>query len=66
MDRPVSDDDLRRTHAALRITTPLCDLCEPARRALAIVAADHAQRAARRAAANPVDLKRRAAGDFED
>lgn len=67
MARPiVTEDDLRREHAAMRIVTPFEGLSEGVRRALAAAAGARAKRVQSRALRSPVDLKRRAAGDFND
>lgn len=67
MDRPVvTEDDLRREHAAMQIVTPFDALSEAVRRALAAAAGARAKRTQSRVLRAPVDLKRRAAGDFDD
>lgn len=66
----ITDADLRRVHHAMRITTPFDAMSDLLRTALAAAARAMAsreqQRAARRPARGAPDLKRRAAGDFDD
>ncbi|WP_029046555.1 hypothetical protein [Cupriavidus sp. amp6] len=66
----VTDADLRRAHRAMRIATPFDAMSDLLRAALAAAARATAsrelQRAARRPAGGAPDLKRRAAGDFDD
>ncbi|SPK73079.1 conserved protein of unknown function [Cupriavidus taiwanensis] len=66
----ITDADLRRAHRAMRIATPFDAMSDLLRAALAAAARAMAsrelQRAARRPAGGGPDLKRRAAGDFDD
>ena len=66
----ITDADLRRAHRAMRIATPfdaMSDLLRTALEAAArAMASREQQRAARRRARGIPDLKRRAAGDFDD
>ncbi|SPR99524.1 hypothetical protein [Cupriavidus taiwanensis] len=66
----VTDADLRRAHRAMRIATPFDAMSDLLRAALAATARAMAsrelQRAARRPTGRTPDLKRRAAGDFDD
>ncbi len=67
VDRPlVTEAQLRRTHRALRIATPFDAMSDLLRRTVAAAARAMAARDQVRPRANPIDLKRRAAGDFED
>jgi len=61
----VTEAQLRRTHRALRIATPFEAMSDLLRSAVAAAARAMAARDARRTCAPSVDLKRRAAGDFE-
>ncbi|MBP0629772.1 hypothetical protein [Cupriavidus sp. AcVe19-1a] len=66
----VTEAELRRTHRALRIATPFDAMSDLLRATLAAAARAMAsrqrQRAPRRCATASTDLKRRAAGDFDD
>jgi len=72
VDKPfVTEAQLRRTHQALRIATPFDAMSDLLRRtvaaaARAMAARDMAARGQARPRALSIDLKRRAAGDFED
>lgn len=67
MARPiVTDAQLRHTHRALRITTPFDAMSDMLRAAVAAAARAMATRDLARSQPPSVDLKRRAAGDFED
>lgn len=71
MARPeLSDADLRRAHRAMRIATPYEAMSDLLRAALAAAARAMAsreqQRTARARRLTTPDLKRRAAGDFDD
>ncbi|SPA24004.1 conserved hypothetical protein [Cupriavidus taiwanensis] len=66
----ITDADLRRAHRAMRIATPFDAMSDLLRTALAAAARAMASREQQRAAPRPAgrisDLKRRAAGDFDD
>lgn len=62
----VTDAQLRHTHRALRIATPFDAMSEMLRAAVAAAARAMAARDHSRSHTPSVDLKRRAAGDFED
>lgn len=66
----ITDADLRRAHRAMRIATPFDTMSDLLRTALAAAARAMAsrerQRTTRRPAGRNPDLKRRAAGDFDD
>lgn len=66
----VTDVDLRRVHRAMRIATPFDAMSDLLRTVLVAAARAMAsreqQRAARRPAGGTPDLKRHAAGDFDD
>lgn len=71
MARPeLTDADLRRAHRAMRIATPYEAMSDLLRAALAAAARAMAsrqqQRTARAHRFTTPDLKRRAAGDFDD
>lgn len=67
MAKPVvSDAQLRHTHRALRIVTPFDAMSDMLRAAVAAAARAMATRDQSRSHTPSVDLKRRAAGDFED
>lgn len=71
MARPdVTDAELRRAHRAMRIATPYEAMSDLLRTALAAAARAMASRQQQRTARahhhNTPDLKRRAAGDFDD
>lgn len=67
MARPiVTEAQLRRTHHALRIATPFDAMSDMLRAAVAAAARAMTKRDQRRSHTQSVDLKRRAAGDFED
>ncbi|UBM11707.1 hypothetical protein [Cupriavidus metallidurans] len=67
MARPiVTEAQLRRTHRALRIATPFDAMSDMLRAAVAAAARAMAKRDQHRSHPHSVDLKRRAAGDFED
>ncbi|MEC3766847.1 hypothetical protein [Cupriavidus sp. SS-3] len=71
MDKPaITDADLRRAHRAMRIATPFDAMSDLLRTALAAAARAMAsrerQRTTRCSAGRISDLKRRAAGDFDD
>ncbi|WP_313817731.1 hypothetical protein [Cupriavidus sp.] len=62
----VTDALLRHTHRALRIATPFDAMSDMLRAAVAAAARAMAARDHARSHPPSVDLKRRAAGDFED
>lgn len=62
----LTEADLRRAHRTMRIATPFEAMSDLVRRALAAAAGAMAVRDRQRAARRPVDMKRRAGGDFED
>ncbi|CAM3105490.1 hypothetical protein [Cupriavidus taiwanensis] len=66
----INDADLRRAHRAMRIATPFDAMSDLLRTTLAAAARAMAscerQRATRRPVGSIPDLKRRAAGDFDD
>lgn len=62
----VTDAELRRTHRALRITTPFDAMSDLLRAAVAAAARAMATPDQSRLRTPSIDLKRRAAGDFED
>lgn len=67
MDRPlVTEAQLRRAHAALRIATPFEAMSDLLRRTVAAAARAIAARDKARPRVPSIDLKRRAAGDFEE
>jgi len=62
----VTDAQLRHTHRALRISTPFDAMSDMLRAAVAAAARAMATREQTRPHIPSTDLKRRAAGDFED
>ncbi|WP_115953991.1 hypothetical protein [Cupriavidus plantarum] len=62
----VTDAQLRRTHRALRIATSFDAMSDMLRTTVAAAARAMAARDQFRSRAPDVDMKRRAAGDFED
>lgn len=62
----VTEAQLRHTHRTLRISTPFEAMSEALRATVAAAARAMAARAQSRLSTRSVDLKRRAAGDFED
>ena len=62
----VTDAQLRHTHRALRIATPFDAMSDMLRTAVAAAARAMAARDQARSHSSSIDLKRRAAGDFED
>lgn len=62
----VTDAQLRHTHRALRISTPFDAMSDMLRAAVAAAARAMAAREGAHPHGPHTDLKRRAAGDFED
>lgn len=66
VDSIVSEAQLRRAHRALRIATPFEAMSELRIAAVGAAARAMAARDQRRTQPSSIDLKRRAAGDFEN
>jgi len=67
MGKPaITEADIRWMHGFLHLTTPYDAMPPQLRTAVVAAAAALAPRLRRRASQPAVDLKRRAAGDFED